>query len=103
MGSLNSDGTRISQSRNGQEYTVSADRVESETNLDQTPEAASDELGTNAYLTTSQYSTVAICEAAGYSLHNTFSLPGDISVLETNLQSEINRRLLWSFQQMMIL
>lgn len=64
MGSLNSDGTRISQSREmvrniGRAHTVSADRAETETNLDQSPEAASDELGTNADLTTSQYSAVA--------------------------------------------
>lgn len=68
MGSLNSDGTRISQSREmvrniGRANTVSADRTETETNLDQAPEAASDELGTNADLTTSQYSAVAISEA----------------------------------------
>lgn len=67
MGSLNSDGTRISQSREmvrniGRAHTVSADRTETETNLDQAPEAASDELGTNADLTTSQYSAVAVSE-----------------------------------------
>lgn len=67
MGSLNQDGSKISQSREsvrnvGGANIRSADRVESEVIRERSPEAASDDLGTNADLTTSQYSTVSLSE-----------------------------------------
>jgi hypothetical protein len=67
MGSLNQDGSRISQSREtvrniGGSETLSIDRVETQVIREQSAEAASDELGTNANLTTSQYSTVSNSE-----------------------------------------
>lgn len=67
MGSLNQDGSKISQSREsvrnvGGANILSADRVESEVIRERSPEAASDDLGTNADLTTSQYSTVSLSE-----------------------------------------
>jgi hypothetical protein len=62
MGSLNTDGSPITQTRQsvrkiGASQIVSSDRVESEVIREPSPETASDDVGTNANQTTSQYST----------------------------------------------
>jgi hypothetical protein len=64
VGSLNSDGSRISQARHairkiGGAEILSQDRAEAEVIREQSPEEASDTLGSNANLSTSQYSTVS--------------------------------------------
>lgn len=95
MGSLNQDGSVISQSRKtvrniGGAETLSADRVESEVIQEQSPEAASDELGTNANLTTSQYSTVGVSETVKITTPTSDSLIERISEEVTETPVGVN-------------
>lgn len=95
MGSLNQDGSKISQSRKtvrniGGAETLSADRVESEVIQEQAPESASDELGTNANLTTSQYSAVMVSKAIKITTPISDSLIERVSEIVTETPAGVN-------------